>query len=125
MKILFDTNALIWLAKGDDRIYKVYKILNNEKNNFYISTASFWEIEIKSRLGKIDVDLFDLRNDTLENGFYELLISSKYLEALFSLPMYHKDPFDQMIIAQAQYENMTIITGDSIFKRYLPNTITI
>ena len=52
-------------------------------------------------------------------------MSAKHTESLLLLPMYHKDPFDHMILAQAKNENMTIITGDSIFKKYLPDTIVI
>ena len=125
MNALLDTNALIWLALDDKRILSAQKILTSTENRFYISIISFWEIVIKFRIGKIDVDIVDLRKETLKSGFKELTLSNKYLDTLLSLPMYHKDPFDHMIIAQAKYENMTIITGDKIFKEYLPDTIVI
>ena len=113
------------MALGDKRILSAQKILTSTENKFYISIISFWEIVIKFRIGKIDVDVVDLRKETLKSGFKELTLSNKYLDTLLSLPMYHKDPFDHMIIAQAKYENMTIITGDKIFKKYLPETIVI
>ena len=125
MKILLDTNALIWLALNDKRILSVKTLLTNTANIFYISVISFWEIAIKLRIGKINVDIIDLRKETINGGIQELKLSSIYLDTLLSLPMHHKDPFDHMILAQAKHESMTIITGDSIFKKYLPDTIVI
>ena len=127
MKVLLDTNALIWMAYGDSRILSVSDLILDHKNKIFISTISLWEIAIKFRIGKIDVDTIEIREKYLneESDFDELPLSSKYLESLLLLQMYHKDPFDHMILAQAKYENMTIITGDKIFKEYLPETILI
>ena len=101
------------------------QIIHNRENSLFISIISFWEIAIKLRVGKINVNLQDLRSDVLDNDFCELQISANHVQSLLSLPKYHKDPFDHILISQAKYENMTIITGDSIFKKYLPDTIVI
>lgn len=127
MKVLLDTNALIWMAYGDSRILSVSDVILDHKNKIFISTISLWKIAIKFRIGKIDVDTIEIREKYLneESDFDELSLSSKYLESLLLLQKYHKDPFDHMILAQAKHENMTIITGDFIFKKYLPETIVI
>ena len=127
MKILLDTNALLWMAYDNPRITPVSDIILDKKNSIFISTISLWEIAIKFRVGKIDADVIEIREKYLsdDSDFYEISLSSKYFEYLLNLPRYHKDPFDHMIIAQAKYENMTIITGDEKFKKYLPETIII
>ena len=127
MKILLDTNALLWMAYDNPRIIPVSDIILDKENSIFISTISLWEIAIKFRVGKIDADVIEICEKYLsdDSDFYEISLSSKYLEYLLILPRYHKDPFDHMIIAQAKYENMTIITGDEKFKKYLPETIVI
>ena len=125
MKILLDTNALIWIITDNRRIIKVKDIILSESNEIYISTISFLEIAIKLRIGKIVIDLQKAISISKTSGFKELNLSSYHALMLLSLPIYHKDPFDHMILSQAKYENMTLVTGDSIFKKYLPDTIVI
>ena len=125
MDFLFDTNALLWMAISDPRILPVNKIIHNRENSLFVSVISFWEIAIKLRVGKINVNLQDLRSDVLNNDFYELQLSANHVLSLLSLPKYHKDPFDHILISQAKCEKMTIITGDKIFKEYIPETIII
>lgn len=125
MRILLDTKALIWIADNDKRVSCVKDLIQNYRNDIFISTVSYWEIAIKSRIGKIDIDINKLRNDASKNDFSELPLFAKHSESFLLLPYYHKDHFDHMILAQAKCEHMTIITGDEIFKKYLPNTIVI
>ena len=78
------------------------------------STASIWEVVIKSALGRDDfrVDPQRFRNGLIQNGYSELEIRSEHALAVGSLPLIHKDPFDRILIAQAQIENVTLLTTD-------------
>ena len=118
MRLLLDTNALLWAASEHERIIPVRDLLLDPEHDVYVSAVSWWEIAIKNRIGKLDVSLKDLRNGAMENGFQELPLFADSAEKLSSLPEYHKDPFDHMIIAQAISESMHIITGDKIFAKY-------
>ena len=84
------------------------------------STASIWEIVIKSALGRSDfrVDPQRFRNGLIQNGYSELEIRSEHALAVGSLPPIHKDPFDRILIAQAQVENVTLLTTDDMVARY-------
>ena len=113
------------MALNNKRILSVKSLLANAANIFYVSVISFWEIAIKLRIGKINVEIIDLRKETINGGIQELKLSSIYLDTFLLLPMHYKDLFDHMILAQTKHENMTIITGDSFFKKYLPDTIVI
>ena len=125
MRLLLDTNALLWMATGHERITPVMDMLVDPAHDVYVSAVSWWEIAIKNRIGKLDVVLPDLRNGALENGFLELPLYADTAEVLRSLPEYHKDPFDHMLIAQAISESMYIITGDNIFAKYTDLAIVI
>ena len=109
---LLDTNVLIWLSSDLSRISAtVLHALEGLESELYVSSACFWELAIKQRLGKMDAAL---RLDRLaeERGVRELPISSRYTEILRELPMLHGDPFDRMMVAQAMVEGMILVTGD-------------
>ena len=84
------------------------------------STASIWEIVIKNALGRSDfcVDPQQLRNGLIQNDYSELEIRSEHALAVGSLPLIHKDPFDRILIAQAQIENVTLLTSDNKVANY-------
>ncbi len=125
MRLLLDTNALLWMATGHERITPVTDLLVDPVHDVYVSAVSWWEIAIKNRIGKLDLVLPDLRKGVLENGFLELPLFAETAEVLGLLPEYHKDPFDHMLIAQAISESMHIITGDNIFAKYTDLAIVI
>jgi PIN domain nuclease of toxin-antitoxin system len=121
MKILLDTHTFIWFLEGDKVLNnKIVKAIQSNDNTNYISIASFWEIVIKSSLGKLEMkNSFDnLIRLTFENGFEILPIQLDHLKSLLSLPFHSNDPFDRIIISQAISEDMTIISKDENFGNY-------
>mgnify|MGYP002540481243 CR=1 FL=1 len=125
MRLLLDTNALLWALTNSSRIEPVKDLLLAEENDVFVSTVSWWEIAIKTRLGKLDAHLSDLRSAASESGFLELPLLGSHAETLVNLPRYHNDPFDHMLIAQAMSEPMRFISGDRILPQYTPLVIPI
>jgi PIN domain nuclease of toxin-antitoxin system len=122
MRVLLDTHVLIWLVEGDKNLSSVARsAIEDEDNSLYLSIASLWEITIKLSLGKLDLQLSvdEMVESFLIPGGIEILqIETSHLSILRDLPLHHRDPFDRLIIAQAQAENMTLISADGVFARY-------
>src|ERR1035438_5797185 len=121
MKLLIDTQLLIWTAHQSKKLPKPARLLMQEpKNELFFSAASLWEITIKHSLGRDDfrVDARLLRRGLLDNGFTELPITSEHAVAIDSLPPIHKDPFDRLLIAQATVAGILLLTADLIIAQY-------
>ncbi len=122
MKLLIDTHIFLWLNGDTSKLSQNFKVLcNSGEHDFYLSTASAWEIQIKHQLGKLSLPLSvaELVNkNTQENNIRLLPIELSHISYLEQLPPHHKDPFDRMIIAQAMLENMTIVSADQAFSAY-------
>lgn len=121
MKLLLDTHLLLWAAGVPDQLSKTASTLvNDARNELMFSAASLWEIAIKKGLGREDfrVDPRVLRRSLLENGYFELIITSERTVAVSDLSTLHKDPFDRLLIAQATVEGITLITTDEIVAKY-------
>ena len=118
MRLLLDTNALLWALTNAPRIEPARELLLADENEVYVSAVSWWEIAIKTRIGKLDADLAGLRAAALESGFIELPLLGSHAEALATLPIHHNDPFDHMLVAQAVAEPMRLITGDKVLSLY-------
>ena len=115
MTLLLDTHLLLWAAGDPGRLSsKAQNLLGDPATELMFSTASIWEVVIKSALGRDDfrVDPQRFRNGLIQNGYSELEIRSEHALAVESLPLIHKDPFDHILIAQAQVENVTLLTAD-------------
>ncbi len=97
---------------------KIY--LLNKKETIYFSTVNIWGIAIKSSLKKPDfaVNLDKLHQQLIYYNYLELPIVSKHCMKVEKLPLYHKDPFDRLLIAQAITENLTLVTHDSLILQY-------
>ena len=124
MKLLFDTHLLIWVANNDTRLPAAARILASDPiNECYFSAASLWEAAIKQSLKRPDfrVDLVRLRSQLLLNGWRELAVTGNHAVETVNLPPIHKDPFDRLLVAQAQAEGIALITSDSIVARYPGN----
>ena len=115
---LLDTNVFLWYFWGTSRINTIKHFVESGENKIYISSASLWEIAIKVRTGKLAVDLEQLRSEAEKYNFSELPITGKYLKTYLELPVLHKDPFDHLLLAQAIYSPMRLITGDSRLAEY-------
>ena len=122
MKLLLDTHAFIWLNTQPSRLSSnVMGLLTSGLHDFYLSIASPWEMQIKSQLGKLslDVSLAELIDTSVNRNNISLLnIEFKHIDYLVNLPLHHNDPFDRIMIAQALLENMAIISVDSAFSKY-------
>ena len=117
-RILLDTPVLIWWMNGSQALGEfAFECIQNEKNQVYVSAASVWEMSIKRQLGKLECPV-DVDSVIERLGFSKLPISVFHGEQAGKLPMYHKDPFDRMLIAQAQAEGLQIITKDEHFPSY-------
>ena len=121
MKLLLDTHLLLWAAGRSDRLSADARaLIQAEENELFFSAASLWEIVIKRGLGREDfkVDARLLRRGLLDNGYSELPIGSEHVVAIEGLPPIHKDPFDRILLAQAQVEGITLVTADSTLVQY-------
>jgi PIN domain nuclease of toxin-antitoxin system len=120
MRVLLDTNALLWALANSPRIDPVRELLLADETEVFVSTVSLWEIVIKTRIGKLDASLPELRIAARESGFRELPLLGAHAAMLASLPRHHNDPFDHMLVAQAMAEPMRLITGDGVLSQYTP-----
>jgi PIN domain nuclease of toxin-antitoxin system len=121
MKLLLDTQLLLWAAGQPARLSTAARrLLSNPRNELLFSAASLWEIAIKRSLGRDDfrVEPRVLRRALLDNGYVELAITGEHALALEALPALHKDPFDRLLVAQATAEGVTLVTSDAQLARY-------
>lgn len=119
MKLLLDTHILLWAAAGTLPEQAV-PLLTAADNILYFSPASIWEIVIKKGIGRSDfkVEPEILRRGLLDNGYQELYITSQHTLAVKDLPSLHKDPFDRILLAQARFEGILLLTSDSMLEEY-------
>lgn len=118
MNLLLDTHILLWWLDNNEKLPEKYlKVISNSNNICFISSATIWEISIKSALGKLEIP--DNFTDILQDeGFSELPVSWKHAAMVRQLPFHHKDPFDRLIIAQTIVEDFTLLTVDKIIPQY-------
>ena len=117
MRYLIDTHALLWARSTPDLLStEALEAFRNPQCALYVSVASLWECAIKRSIGKL----------TLPDGFYRLVaedygilgIEESHVEAYGHLPMHHRDPFDRLLVAQAQLGDLTVVTRDRNIARY-------
>jgi PIN domain nuclease of toxin-antitoxin system len=122
LRVLLDTHALLWWLSGDPALTRTAaRIIADTKNTVIVSAASVWEIAIKVRLGKLPTAanlMSDFGGQMEREGFDLLAISAEHAVRGGLLPGLHKDPFDRMLIAQSQAENMPVITSERVFDSY-------
>ena len=126
MQLLIDTHILIWFLEGNNLLStKRQKILTDSKNEVTVSIASLWEMAIKISLGKLTLSkpLTDvIKQLTVENIEIFPILPNHTLQ-VSSLPFYHRDPFDRIIIAQSQFEKLDLMSDDSEFAKYGVNLL--
>lgn len=122
MKLLLDTHALIWFAENDSSLSAgARQALRDDANELFCSVASIWEMAIKVSLGKLKLGVRlepDFRRRLEENGFTILPVEFTHGARVLNLPWYHRDPFDRLLVAQAQLEHLTLISHDSQLDSY-------
>jgi PIN domain nuclease of toxin-antitoxin system len=117
MKLLLDTQVMLWWLLADQR-------LRQETREFIAETAcmvsavSVWEVAIKHRLGKLPIDPITFRDQSLAAGASLLVINDVHVIDTGMLPGFHEDPFDRLIIAQARTEGLMAISADAVWSHY-------
>jgi PIN domain nuclease of toxin-antitoxin system len=122
MRALLDTHAFIWWVTDDTRLSSTARnIITDPGNILFFSAASAWEIVIKVRLGKLNLPESPetyIPSRLTANRFESLPIQMIHALQVVNLPSLHQDPFDRIIIAQSQVENIPLITVDSKIIQY-------
>lgn len=122
MNLLLDTHVFLWWLADDPRLSTALRqTIAAADNTCSISAATSWEIAIKMSIGKLRLDdeaAAHLAELPRLCGFDELAITHRHAVHVRSLPFHHTDPFDRILIAQAQIESMTIATVDPVFAAY-------
>jgi len=120
-KYLIDTHTLLWASENSERLSSLAKkIIDLKPNIILVSIVSFWEIAIKTSLGKLEtkIPFNSLKQYLIETNYTLLNIDFDALGYVKTLPFHHRDPFDRMLIAQAITENIPIISADTKFDLY-------
>jgi PIN domain nuclease of toxin-antitoxin system len=118
LKVLLDTHVLLWWVTDDERISDAARDIMLTADVF-VSVASLWEIEIKRGLGRIDANSRQLLDEVSRTEGYRVLeIRPTHVLTLGDLPLLHKDPFDRMLIAQAVRDRLTLVSRDTVIRRY-------
>ena len=118
---LLDTHTMLWFLGGDNKLSeKAKKAIIGSKHKCYVSMASLWEIAIKLKIRRINLDfeLHDFSKYLPENNIEIIPIAFEHITQILKLEEYHKDPFDKIILAQAVVEGLTIISKDENFSKY-------
>jgi PIN domain nuclease of toxin-antitoxin system len=116
VNLLLDTHVLIWWDEGR-RLASGARRAIEAADTVYVSAASAWEVAIKIGLGRLRAAR-TVDQAALESGFLELPITFRHAERVADLPAHHRDPFDRLLVAQAEVEGLTLVTRDPVFERY-------
>jgi PIN domain nuclease of toxin-antitoxin system len=127
VKALLDTHVFLWWILDEPHLpLNVRAIISDGGNKLFLSAASCWEIAIKSQLGRISIpsrpEVF-VSAQMEKNAIQPLQIKAGHALHVFNLPLLHRDPFDRMLVSQAQIEGLPIITPDPLISKYKVKTI--
>ena len=124
MNLLLDTHVFLWAVDNDPNLSPAAReAIVDGHNIVYVSAATAWEISIKRAIGKLKTPESDYLQELRLHRFTPLSITTDHALAVENLPPYHKDPFDRMLIAQAQNEKLTLVTRDQRIESYDVRTI--
>ena len=120
MKLLVDTHAFLWYMAGDDRLSSTAVRAIDSSQEWWLSAASVWELAIKASLGRLTVptSIADYLSAKVRDGLRILSIEWPHAAAVERLPFHHRDPFDRLIVAQAQADRLPVVTKDKVFRKY-------
>jgi PIN domain nuclease of toxin-antitoxin system len=118
VRLLLDTSTLLWWLDGDQKLgQEARAAIANPDNEVLVSAASAWEISVKRASGKLEAPL-EIAAALERNYFIELPIEVAHAIAAGELPRHHKDPFDRMLVAQAQIEDLALVADDPEIAKY-------
>ncbi|MBR4170482.1 MAG: type II toxin-antitoxin system VapC family toxin [Kiritimatiellae bacterium] len=125
MRYLLDTNVLVYFLAAPSELSSEARRVLEDEILLFVSKASFWEIGIKQSIGKMRLELSvpEIERQCIERDMQVLPVSSAAIERLKSLPDIHRDPFDRILIAQAQDDGLTIVTRDRLIPQYPVQTV--
>jgi len=121
MHLLLDTHLLVWAMGSPQRLPQALTpMLEDPQNTLVFSLASLWELVIKKALGRPDIRVEPgvLRRALLQGGWQELAVEARHVLAVGQLPPLHRDPFDRLLLAQAQADGLILITADQQLAGY-------
>ena len=122
-RFLVDTHVLLWWLMDHPGLgASARQAIADARNVVFVSAASGWEVAVKRTLGKLQAP-DDLETRIGEQGFASLSITFRHAEQAGGLPLLHRDPFDRVLIAQAQVEDLILITNDDRIKQYDVRTL--
>ena len=118
MKYLLDTHALLWTIFEPDKLStEAQEVILDRDNIICVSLISLWEISIKQSIGRLDIP--EEFYEVVRTGGFEILpLTMMQIEQYRTLPLHHRDPFDRMLVVQAQQQKLTLITRDSEISKY-------
>ncbi len=117
-RFLLDTHALLWALAAPERLKpEARAAIADSRSTVFVSAASVWEMAIKAALGKLSAP-DDLQDQLRLNRFDELDIRLGHAQAVEHLPPLHRDPFDRMLVVQAQVEGLRLVTRDPLVQQY-------
>ena len=119
MRLILDTHVLLWWLADDRRLKGPERRAIADRDALvYVSAVTVWEIAIKRSLGRLDLDVEVLEQELVGGGMIELPMKWRHAKVAAALPHHHEDPFDRMLVAQAQAEGLTLVSYDRAFKDY-------
>ena len=118
MRLLLDTHIYIWAVTDDPKLSQAARSAILDADEVFVSGASIWEASIKVGLGKLDADIQLLVAEIAGSGFKELPVRAAHAALVRDLPDIHRDPFDRLLIAQALYEPLRLMTADAQLAAY-------
>jgi PIN domain nuclease of toxin-antitoxin system len=117
VSLLLDTHVILWWLTDDLTLSDEVKTRLDDEPDVYVSPASLWEVTIKQSIGKLSEPI-DVAEEIRDSGFRELPITFHHAIAAGRLPLIHHDPFDRMLVAQAQCQGLTLVSRDPHIQRY-------
>jgi len=118
VRLLLDTHVFLWAVSGSPQLKSAIRRTIESADQVYVSAASIWEVAIKARLGKIKADPDELAAAIEASGFIELPERAAHAAAVARLALYHTDPFDRLLVAQAIAEPLKLLTADAVLAQY-------
>ena len=124
---LIDTHIFLWILSASERLSaKAKNVVQEPRNAIFLSKVSYWEICLKASKGKLRLQggwEESFEEERRNNRFQWLEVNPSHCRGIINLPFHHKDPFDRLLIAQANHENLILVTCDSKFENYDVETI--
>jgi PIN domain nuclease of toxin-antitoxin system len=122
VRLLLDTHAFLWWLDGDRRLpLRLRRLIGDEANAVHVSAATAWEIATKARLGRLPGALdvaADVGGAVASQGFIAMPVTIPHAQRAGALPGPHRDPFDRMLIAQSQMEDVPLVSAETVFDTY-------